>query len=83
MLPLVPNQEPSKGQRPQKGFDPTVPNNYPPNINYMGPGAYFKLRPDEAIVKIGKTPPPARFVISTIRLKAAALRLSLFCMEIK
>ncbi|CAM3815378.1 hypothetical protein [Mesobacillus thioparans] len=61
MLPPAPNQVPAKGQRPPKGFDPANPHNYPPNINYLGPGTYFKLRPDEAIVMIGKTPPPAYY----------------------
>jgi hypothetical protein len=61
MLPPSPNQEPSKGQIPPKVYDPANPHNYPPNINYLGPGTYFKLRPDEAIVMIGKTPPPAYY----------------------
>ncbi|WP_297429554.1 hypothetical protein [Clostridium sp.] len=59
LLPPAPNQEPSPGQRPPKGYKPENPNNYPPNINYVAPGVNYKLRPDEAIVLIGKTPPPA------------------------
>lgn len=45
MLPPSPNQEPSKGQRPPKVYDPAKPHNYPPNKDYLGPGTYFKLRP--------------------------------------
>ncbi|EKQ57714.1 MULTISPECIES: hypothetical protein [unclassified Clostridium] len=59
LLPPAPNQEPSPGQRPPKGYKSENPNNYPPNINYVAPGVNYKLRPDEAIVLIGKTPPPA------------------------
>lgn len=59
LLPPAPNQEPSPGQRPPSGYDPDDPNNYPPNIDYAMTGVYYKLRPDEAIVLIGKTPPPS------------------------
>lgn len=58
-LPPAPNQDPCPGQRPPKYYNPCNPNNYPPNIIYTEPGIYYKLRPDEAIVLIGKTPPPA------------------------
>lgn len=61
LLPPAPNQEPSPGQKPPKGYDPFNPNNYPPNINYVLPGVNYKLRPDEAIVLIGLTPPPAMY----------------------
>ncbi|MCE7791893.1 hypothetical protein K8O68_05595 [Salipaludibacillus sp. CUR1] len=61
LLPPAPNQNPSKGQRPPKGYDPQNPDNYPANIAYLSPGANFKLRPDEAIVLVGKTPPPAYY----------------------
>ncbi|MFV8829764.1 hypothetical protein [Alkalihalobacterium sp. APHAB7] len=59
LLPPAPNQEPSPGQRPPSGYNPDDPNNYPPNIDYAMTGVYYKLRPDEAIVLIGKTPPPS------------------------
>ncbi|SMC16592.1 hypothetical protein SAMN02745134_00115 [Clostridium acidisoli DSM 12555] len=53
LLPPAPNQNPSKGQKPPIGYTPDNPNNYP----YLVPGFTFKLRPDEAIVLIGETPP--------------------------
>lgn len=59
LLPPAPNQEPSPGQKPPKDYNPVSPNNYPPNINYVLPGVNYKLRPDEAIILIGQTPPPA------------------------
>lgn len=34
---------------------------YPPNINYLVPGFTNKLRPDEAIMVVGTTPPPALY----------------------
>ncbi|MDW8803016.1 hypothetical protein P8V03_17915 [Clostridium sp. A1-XYC3] len=58
-LPPAPNQDPSPGQKPPKGYNPQDPNNYPANIEYAAPGMDYKLRADEAIVLIGKTPPPA------------------------
>lgn len=61
LLPPAPNQDPSKEQNPPKGYDPDDPNNYPANINSVPPGLTYKLRPDEAIVLIGKTPPQARY----------------------
>jgi hypothetical protein len=61
LLPPAPNQEPSPGQKPPKYYDPFNPDNYPPNINYVLPGVFYKLRPDEAIVLIGLTPPPAMY----------------------
>jgi hypothetical protein len=60
-LPPAPNQDPSEEQEPSIGYDPNNPNNYPANINVILPGATFKLQPDEAIVLIGQTPPPAYY----------------------
>lgn len=60
-LPPAPNQDPFEGQDPPIGYDPNNPNNYPANINAILPGSTFKLRPDEAIVLIGQTPPPAYY----------------------
>lgn len=60
-LPPAPNQDPSEGQEPPIVYNPNNPNNYPENINAIIPGATFKLRPDEAIVLIGQTPPPAYY----------------------
>lgn len=34
---------------------------YPQNINYIAPGVTYKLRPDEAIILIGITPPEAYY----------------------
>jgi len=59
LLPPAPNQHPSEGQKPPVGYDPDNPTNYPPNLNYVAPGFTYKLRPDEAIVIIGQTPPQA------------------------
>ncbi|MGI5935856.1 MAG: hypothetical protein ACOX7I_03490 [Oscillospiraceae bacterium] len=59
LLPPAPNQMPSPGQRPPKGYEPHNPNNYPPNLDFVMPGLHYKLRPDEAIVLIGQTPPPS------------------------
>ena len=59
LLPPAPNQMPSPGQRPPKAYDPDNPNNYPPNLDFIKPGLHYKLRPDEAIVLIGQTPPPS------------------------
>lgn len=61
ILPPAPNQDPAKGQRPPVGYNPNDPNNYPANVTYGVPGITYKLRPDEAIVLIGKTPPPAYY----------------------
>ena len=60
-LPPAPNQEPSEGQSPPIGYNPDSPNNYPANIDYIAPGFSSKLRPDEAIVLIGKTAPPCLY----------------------
>lgn len=60
LLPPAPNQEPSEGQEPPIG-NPDNPNKCPANIDYIAPGFASKLRPDEAIVLIGKTPPPALY----------------------
>ncbi|HHT01529.1 MAG TPA: hypothetical protein GXZ96_02380 [Firmicutes bacterium] len=59
LLPPAPNQMPSPGQRPPKGYNPDNPHNYPPNLDFIKPGLHYKLRPDEAIVLIGQTPPPS------------------------
>ncbi|HEY8891192.1 MAG TPA: hypothetical protein VIM70_13145 [Clostridium sp.] len=61
LLPPAPNQDPSEGQEPPIGYNPDNPNNYPANIDYLAPGFTSKLRPDEAIVLIGRTPPPALY----------------------
>ncbi|NLK87676.1 MAG: hypothetical protein GX279_09325 [Clostridiaceae bacterium] len=60
-LPPAPNQEPSPGQRPPIGYDFFSQNNYPPNLDFISPGLHYKLRPDEAIVIIGRTPPPSAY----------------------
>ncbi|WP_426351087.1 hypothetical protein ACPWSR_07640 [Alloiococcus sp. CFN-8] len=61
LLPPAPNQHPSEGQEPPIGYNPKSADNYPANINYLAPGFSSKLRPDEAIVLIGQTPPPALY----------------------
>lgn len=61
LLPPAPNQDPSIGQNPPIGYTPENPTNYPANIDYIAPGFTSKLRPDEAIVLIGMTPPPALY----------------------
>lgn len=61
VLPPAPNQDPAPGQDPPIGYDPNNPENYPANIVFIYPGFTFKLRPDEAIVLIGQTPPPAYY----------------------
>jgi len=61
LLPPAPNQDPAPLQKPPKGYNPEDPNNYPANINYIAPGFNYKLRPDEAVVMIGKTPPLAYY----------------------
>lgn len=60
-LPPAPHQAPSEGQEPPIGYNADNPYNYPANINYIAPGVYSKLRPDEAVVVIGQTPPPALY----------------------
>lgn len=60
-LPPSPNQDPQEGQEPPIGYNPDNSNNYPANIDYIAPGFTYKLRPDEAIVLIGTTPPPALY----------------------
>ncbi|MDP4146914.1 MAG: hypothetical protein Q8936_20980 [Bacillota bacterium] len=59
LLPPAPNQDPAPAQKPPKGYIPNGTDNYPANIEYAAPGLDYKLRADEAIVLIGKTPPPA------------------------
>ncbi|OGP49972.1 MAG: hypothetical protein A2Y79_14765 [Deltaproteobacteria bacterium RBG_13_43_22] len=61
LLPPAPGQKPSRGQKPPVGFNPGDPKNFPANIDFMPPGITYKLRPDEAILFIGKTPPPAKY----------------------
>jgi disulfide oxidoreductase YuzD len=61
LLPPAPNQMPSPGQRPPKDYEPDNPNNYPPNLDFIMPGLHYKLRPDEAIVLIGQTPPQSAY----------------------
>lgn len=56
-LPPAPNQDPSVGQEPPLGFIPDSPGHYPANIDFIAPGVNSKLRPDEAVVLIGWTPP--------------------------
>lgn len=60
-LPPAPYQAPSEGQAPPVGYNPDSPNNYPANLDYIAPGFTYKLRPDEAVVFIGITPPPALY----------------------
>ena len=55
----APNQNPSPAQKLQKGYNPQNPDNYPANIVFTVPGQDYKLSADEAIILIGKTPPPA------------------------
>jgi hypothetical protein len=59
LLPPAPNQKPSPGQKSPKGYEPDNPNNYPPNLDFVMSGLHYKLRPDEAIVLIGQSPPPS------------------------
>ncbi len=61
LLPPAPNQDPSEGQEPPIGYNPDSPNNYPASIDYIAPGVNTKLRPDEAVVLIGRTPPPVLY----------------------
>jgi len=61
LLPPAPNQVPSAGQDAWNGDIPKDANTYPPNINYLAPGFANKLRPEEAIVLVGTTPPPALY----------------------
>jgi hypothetical protein len=60
-LPPAPGQDPSEGQFPPIWYQPGNPGNYPTNIEYIAPGVNSKLRPDEAVVLIGRTPPPALY----------------------
>ncbi len=57
ILPPAPDQELSSEQRLPVVFDPANPDKYPPNLDFILPGLHYKLRPDEAIVLIGQTPP--------------------------
>jgi hypothetical protein len=56
-MPPAPGQNPAQGQDPPIGYNPQDPGNYPANPDFVPPGAMFKLRADEAVVYIGKTPP--------------------------
>lgn len=61
ILPSAPGQDPSPRQEPPKGYDPNSADNYPANLDTVPAGMTFKLRPDEAIILIGNTPPQARY----------------------
>lgn len=55
ILPPAPGQESAVGQKQENVKQ------YPPNINYIAPGITYKLRPDEALIFIGTTPPEAYY----------------------
>lgn len=59
ILPPAPDQELSSERRLPVIYDPDSPDKYPPNLDFILPGLHYKLRPDEAIILIGQTPPPA------------------------
>ena len=61
LLPPAPQQHPSQGQQPPKDFDPNDPDNAVANPDFAPPGISYKLRPDEAIIMVGRTPPQARY----------------------
>ena len=61
ILPPSPGQDPSPLQAPPIGYDPDSAGNYPANLGTIPAGMTYKLRPDEAIVLIGTTPPEARY----------------------
>ncbi|MCX6555681.1 MAG: hypothetical protein NTZ12_11830 [Candidatus Aminicenantes bacterium] len=61
LLPPAPNQFPSQGQKPPVDFDPNNPDNAVANPDFAPPGISYKLRPDEAIIMVGRTPPHARY----------------------
>lgn len=61
ILPPAPGQDPCEGQPPHVGYVPDDPHNCQANICFAIPGLAYKLRPDEAVLIIGKTPPPARY----------------------
>lgn len=61
LLPPAPGQFPSQGQQPPPGFDPDDPDNAAANPDFAPPGISYKLRPDEALVLVGRTPPRARY----------------------
>lgn len=60
-VPPAPGQDPAGGQDPPVGYDPNDPDNYPATIDVYPPGTTFKLRPDEALVFVGKTPPTCKY----------------------
>jgi hypothetical protein len=60
-LPPSLGQDPSPRQDPPVGYDPDSPDNFPANLDTIPAGMTYKLRPDEAIVLIGTTPPQARY----------------------
>ncbi len=60
-VPPAPGQAPSPGQAPPDGYDPNATDNYPANIGLYPPGMTFKLRSDEALVFVGKTPPKCKY----------------------
>ncbi len=49
------------GQAPPIGYDLNSADNYPANLGTIPAGMIYKLRPDEAIVLTGTTPPEARY----------------------
>ena len=57
ILPPAPNQEQITKHHHHQDYQYL----YPPNIDYVAPGYTYKLRSDEAVVFIGKTPPPAKY----------------------
>ena len=61
LLPPAPKQHPSQGQQPPKDYDPDDPENAVANPDFAPPGISYKLRPDEALVMVGRTPPRARY----------------------
>jgi hypothetical protein len=60
-LPPAPGQDPATGQNPPAGYVAGNPGNYPANPNFYPPGGSYRLRPDEALVFIGKTPPECTY----------------------
>jgi hypothetical protein len=61
LLPPSPKQHPSQGQPPPKDYDANDPDNAVANPDFAPPGISYKLRPDEALVMVGQTPPRARY----------------------
>ncbi|MFW6035446.1 MAG: hypothetical protein ACOCRZ_04255 [Halothermotrichaceae bacterium] len=59
ILPPAPEQSSCQGRNSSGSYKNNRHSRYPANIDYITPGFTYKLRPDEAIVMIGRTPPPA------------------------